>query len=115
MAHTSGTKAQQVWLVTGCSTGFGYEFIKAILARGDKAIATARNVGSLKELKELGAATMQLDVTAPLSKLRTKIEEIAEIYGRINVLILNAGYAQLGAVEEVGYVFAIQVIEASQA
>ncbi|KAK4550431.1 hypothetical protein LTR36_000009 [Oleoguttula mirabilis] len=40
--------AQSVWLVTGCSTGFGEEFIKQILARGDKAISTARNPNSMR-------------------------------------------------------------------
>ena len=91
---------QLVWLVTGCSTGFGKEFIKNILQRGDKAIATARNVDSLKELASLGAATLQLDVTAPLSELREKVEQAIEIYGHIDVLIANAGYAQTGCVEE---------------
>ncbi|KAK6398654.1 hypothetical protein LTR65_000206 [Meristemomyces frigidus] len=45
--------AQSVWLVTGCSTGFGEEFIKQILARGDKAISTARNPNSVQKLADL--------------------------------------------------------------
>ncbi|KAK3075481.1 hypothetical protein LTR53_001189 [Teratosphaeriaceae sp. CCFEE 6253] len=93
---------QLTWLVTGCSTGFGEQFIRAILARGDRAIATARNVASLQPLAVLGAATLQLDVTASLDELQKKVQQAVEVYGHIDVLISNAGYVQLGAVEDLG-------------
>ncbi|KAK3114707.1 hypothetical protein LTR53_006718 [Teratosphaeriaceae sp. CCFEE 6253] len=93
---------QLTWLVTGCSTGFGEQFIRAILARGDRAIATARNVASLQPLADLGAATLQLDVTASLDELQKKVQQAVEVYGHIDVLISNAGYVQLGAVEDLG-------------
>ncbi|KAK4553749.1 hypothetical protein LTR86_009247 [Recurvomyces mirabilis] len=92
---------QLVWLVTGCSSGFGVDFIKAILERGDRAIATARNIDSLKPLIEAGAASLQLDVSASATEIRGKIDEAVAIYGRIDVLVENAGYAQYGPVEEV--------------
>ena len=91
---------QLVWLVTGCSSGFGVEFIKTILERGDKTIATARNIDSLKPLTDAGAASLQLDVSAPAVEIDEKIKQAIAIYGRVDVLIANAGYSQYGAVEE---------------
>ncbi|RMY60236.1 hypothetical protein D0864_13116 [Hortaea werneckii] len=90
---------QLVWFVTGCSTGFGAEFAKAILAKGDYVIATARNVQSLDDLKAMGAATMQLDVNEPSSSIKQKVQEALGIYGRIDVLLSNAGYAEFDPVE----------------
>lgn len=92
--------APLVWFVTGCSSGFGASFIKAILKRGDKAIATARNVDSLKELASLGAATMQYAVDVSLDDTKAIIDKAVKIYGRIDVVIANAGYPQYGPVEE---------------
>ncbi|KAI7347571.1 hypothetical protein KC320_g7155 [Hortaea werneckii] len=86
---------QLVWFVTGCSTGFGAEFAKAILAKGDYVIATARNVQSLDGLKAMGATTMQLDVNDPFPNIREKVQQALGIYGRIDVLLSNAGYAEL--------------------
>ena len=94
---------QKVWLVTGCSSGFGAQFIKTIIRRGDLAIATARNIVTLKEAAELGAKTLQLDVTASWSELDAKIKEAIGFYGRIDVLVQNAGYCQLGPVELLPY------------
>jgi NADP-dependent 3-hydroxy acid dehydrogenase YdfG len=94
---------QQVWLVTGCSSGFGEAFIKSIIQRGDKAIATARRLDSIEHLAELGAATMQLDVTDSQLELNEKIKEAWAIYDRIDVLVQNAGYGLYGAAEDVTY------------
>lgn len=96
--------APLVWLVTGCSSGFGQEFIKQILARGDKAIATARKLESIEKLANLGAVTLQLDVTAPVSELEGKIKEAVGFYGRVDVLVANAGYVHYGPIEESEYV-----------
>lgn len=95
---------QQVWLVTGCSSGFGEAFIKSILQRGDKAIATARRLESIKHLVKLGAATLQLDVTDSQLALNEKIKQAWAIYNRIDVLVQNAGYGFYGAVEDVRYI-----------
>lgn len=94
-------RMQQVWLVTGCSSGFGEAFIKSILQRGDKAIATARRLESIKHLVKLGAATLQLDVTDSQLALNEKIKQAWAIYNRIDVLVQNAGYGFYGAVEDV--------------
>ena len=95
---------QLVWFVTGCSTGFGAEFAKAILSKGDYVIATARKVQSLDGLKDLGAATMQLDVDEPFPHIKEKVQEALGIYGRIDVLLSNAGYAELDPVEHLAQV-----------
>ena len=67
--------APLVWFVTGCSTGFGRELVHAALSRGDKVIATARNASKLELLKDAGADTMQLDVTATLDDLKKSAEK----------------------------------------
>jgi NADP-dependent 3-hydroxy acid dehydrogenase YdfG len=92
--------SSQVWLITGTSSGFGTEFVKAAIARGDKVIATARNVDRITHLKDIGAETMQLDVTASQEELNRKADEAISTYGMIDVLVNNAGYTQFGTVEE---------------
>lgn len=99
--------ASQVWLVTGCSSGFGAAFARAILARGDRVIATARNLASIKLLEETGAACLQLDISVSLEELQGKAKQAEAIYGRVDILVNNAGYAQLGAVEEIRHVLLI--------
>lgn len=56
-------KGRLVWLVTGTSSGFGAQFVHAILARGDKVIATARNLQKVRHLEAAGATVLRLDVT----------------------------------------------------
>ncbi len=96
--------APLIWFITGCSTGFGRELVRAALGRGDKVIATARNSSKLQDLKEAGADTMTVDVTAPLDDLRMSAKAAHGLYGRIDVLINNAGYAMEGTLEELRYV-----------
>ncbi|KAG4441232.1 hypothetical protein IFR05_003280 [Cadophora sp. M221] len=89
-----------VWLVTGCSSGFGTAFVHEILSRGDKVIATGRNASTkLAHLKNTGAAILDLDVTAPQGEIDGKIRQAVDVYGQIDVLVNNAGYVQLGFVE----------------
>jgi len=93
---------QLVWLVTGTSSGFGKELCLALLERGDKVISTARarSISKLNELKEKGAATLELDVTASLSELHAAAAKAIAIYGHIDVVVNNAGYIISGALEE---------------
>lgn len=93
--------SQQVWLVTGCSSGFGEQFIKTILERGDKAIATARKIESIKHLADLGAATLQLDMTDHREAMEKKVKEAIDIYGKIDVVVQNAGYAYISTLEDI--------------
>jgi len=92
----------RVWLVTGCSTGFGREIVLAALAAGDRVMATARRPETLSDLAKAGGdriGTAALDVTDPAS-VRAAVEATLAEFGRIDVLVNNAGYSVLGAVEE---------------
>lgn len=93
--------APLVWLITGCSSGFGSQFVQSALARGDKVIATGRNAAmKLKGLENIGASIVDLDVTLPEADVKNIIDNAAKIYGRIDVLVNNAGYGLFGAIEE---------------
>jgi len=91
-----------VWFITGCSTGFGKELAKLVLARGWRAVVTARNPDQLKELvsgQEENALAVQLDVT-DRAQIAQAVQQTEEKFGRIDVLVNNAGYGYLAAVEE---------------
>jgi NAD(P)-dependent dehydrogenase (short-subunit alcohol dehydrogenase family) len=89
-----------VWLITGCSTGFGRELVRAVLAKGHRVAATARNPATLDAFASSPQAlTAALDVTDPGQIGRAVAETIAR-FGQIDVLVNNAGYGYLGAVEE---------------
>jgi NAD(P)-dependent dehydrogenase (short-subunit alcohol dehydrogenase family) len=97
------------WLVTGCSSGIGEAFVRSILARGDKVVASTRgDVSRLWSLKEAGADTVSLDVTASLSDLRSVIEKTLE-EGPLDVLVNNARYIEAGIAEETRYAFPISI------
>jgi NAD(P)-dependent dehydrogenase (short-subunit alcohol dehydrogenase family) len=93
----------RVWLITGCSSGFGRELVLAALEEGDLVMATARRPETLAELAELGGGrvtTAALDVTDPAS-VEAAVQATLALHGRIDVLVNNAGSMVLGAVEEV--------------
>ncbi|KAL8961652.1 MAG: hypothetical protein Q9193_001820 [Seirophora villosa] len=90
----------RVWLITGCSSGFGQEIAKAALAYGEQVVATARDPAKLKDLQSHGATTIALDVLADDVELKDVVAGIVKASGRIDVLINNAGYGLIGAVEE---------------
>ncbi|KAK0484438.1 hypothetical protein IW261DRAFT_1456503 [Armillaria novae-zelandiae] len=94
--------SQFVWLITGTSTGLGRDLALAALERGEKVIATARarSLHLLADLKEKGAETLELDVTAPLDDLKKVADRAVGVYGRVDVLVNNAGYLLIGALEE---------------
>lgn len=95
---------QLTWLVTGCTSGIGENFVPAIIARGDRVIATARNATErLQHAKDAGAAILDLDVTASQAELDAKIKEAIGIYGTLDVLVNNAGYIEASLVEEARY------------
>lgn len=87
-----------VILITGCSTGIGKDLAQHLSKRGDLVVATARNPESLAGLDV--ALALPLDVTSDES-VSNAVKNVIDIYGRIDVLVNNAGYAQVGAVEEV--------------
>jgi len=95
--------AQSIWLITGCTSGFGEQFVHDILSRGDKAIATGRSLSRLSHLEAAGAATLQLDITETQQSIRDTIAKAISVYGRIDVLVNNASYISIGTWEDLEY------------
>ena len=89
-----------VWFITGCSTGFGRELAKHVLQRGYPTVVTARNPEDVKDLAAVGdALVLKLDVT-DRTQSGEAIRAAEEKYGRIDVLVNNAGIGYFAAVEE---------------
>ncbi|MGA7919677.1 MAG: oxidoreductase [Candidatus Acidiferrales bacterium] len=92
--------AQKVWMITGASRGFGAEIAKAVLAAGDKVIATARNIESLNNLDDSeNVFKVALDVMSE-PQVKKAVRAALAHFRRIDVLVNNAGFGLLGAVEE---------------
>ena len=91
----------RVFLVTGSSTGFGKELVQEILDRGDVAVATARKPESLQFEKTTkdNYLPLPLDVTDKTS-IHTALDEAANKFGRLDVVVNNAGYGLSGCFEE---------------
>lgn len=99
-SHPASHSFPRVWLITGASRGFGLRIARAALARGDAVVATARNVASLAPLGEApGLLPLALDVTDE-AQAQAAAAAAEQRFGRIDVLVNNAGYGLLGAVEE---------------
>ncbi len=106
---------QQVWFITGASKGFGLEISKAVLAAGDKVVATARNPQVVK--KTLGKndrlSVLALDVIDE-AQTASAVDAALKEFGQIDVLVNNAGRGLVGAIEEtstdeVRSIFAVNV------
>ncbi len=95
MTHRDDTR---VWLITGASSGFGRAIVEAALARGDSVAAGVRSTEASGGLPD-GAYSVALDVTVPEQR-EAAVAETLERFGRIDVLVNNAGRTQVGAVEE---------------
>ncbi|KII85496.1 hypothetical protein PLICRDRAFT_668304 [Plicaturopsis crispa FD-325 SS-3] len=94
-----------VWFITGCSSGFGRRLVTSALARGDRVIATARNLAKLvipEPYDPDHLRKLQLDVTAGPEAIQLRVDEAIGIWGRIDVLVNNAGSGVLGLLEEGG-------------
>jgi NADP-dependent 3-hydroxy acid dehydrogenase YdfG len=87
----------KVVLITGCSTGIGRDLAMQLANSGYAVVATARNVETLDDLQV--AMKLPLDVTQPES-IQKAVDSVLQKYGRIDVLVNNAGYSQVGAIEE---------------
>jgi NAD(P)-dependent dehydrogenase (short-subunit alcohol dehydrogenase family) len=89
-----------VWLITGCSTGFGRELAKHVLECGYRTVVTARRPAEVNDLAALGEALLlPLDVTDQ-RQVDAAIKAAEEHFGRIDVLVNNAGIGYFAAVEE---------------
>jgi NAD(P)-dependent dehydrogenase (short-subunit alcohol dehydrogenase family) len=93
----------RVWLITGTSSGFGRHLAEAVLARGDRVVATARRPATLAGL--VGTApdrvhAVALDVTDG-DQIAAAVASALDRFGRIDVLVNNAGHGSVGAIEEI--------------
>ena len=96
----SVSATKPVWFVTGCSTGFGRELAKQGLELDYRMVVTARNPADLKDLAGIGAAlVLKLDVTDQ-NQVDAAIKAAEARFGRIDVLVNNAGIGYFAAVEE---------------
>ena len=99
---TDGTKTSKVWFITGTSTGFGRLLTEAVLGAGGRVIATARKPEQIAELVQRYPATARafaLDVTRP-EQIAAVAQDAIAAFGRVDVLVNNAGYGIAGGIEE---------------
>jgi NAD(P)-dependent dehydrogenase (short-subunit alcohol dehydrogenase family) len=104
MTHTDTTpptlSMDAVWLITGCSTGFGRELARQALAQGYRVAVTARDPTEVEDLASHGEAlVLKLDVTDPAA-IDAAVAATQNRFGRIDVLVNNAGIGYFAAVEE---------------
>jgi NAD(P)-dependent dehydrogenase (short-subunit alcohol dehydrogenase family) len=91
-----------VWFITGCSTGFGRELARLVLDRGWRAVVTARNPSQVADLiqgHEGEAIALPLDVT-DAAQVAAAAKAAQDHFGQVDVLVNNAGYGYLAAIEE---------------
>lgn len=94
--------SEKIWFITGAARGFGRIWAEAALARGDKVAATARNAGALGALVERygdRVLPLALDVT-DAQQVADAVAQAHLYFGRLDVVLNNAGYALVGAIEE---------------
>jgi NAD(P)-dependent dehydrogenase (short-subunit alcohol dehydrogenase family) len=92
----------KVWLITGCSRGLGHAFAKAVLDAGHKLVATARDPAAISQFQNRYGGQVRvvaLDVTDP-SAAEGAIKMAVETFGRLDVLVNNAGYGNIAPAEE---------------
>jgi len=101
-AGESDTHGSKVWFITGTSTGFGRSIAEELIARGQRVVATARDPKSLDDLVARAperVLALRLDVTQS-AQIEDAVARARAHFGHVDVLVNNAGYSVLGAVEE---------------
>ena len=95
-------KQSKVWFITGASSGFGRALAAEVIRRGDRVVAAARNVDAMRQLVALAperVLALRLDVTQG-REIAPVIARAIEQFGAVDVLVNNAGYSMVGALEE---------------
>jgi NADP-dependent 3-hydroxy acid dehydrogenase YdfG len=100
----------KVWLITGCSSGFGKQIAIAARSRGDLVITTARKISALEPLQAIGCDALALDITTDEATVKRVVEQAHAIHGRIDVLVNNAGISSIRSVESVDDAEAVHVM-----
>ena len=96
------TETSPVWFITGCTSGFGHEVAKQVIATGARAVITARDKARLADLAdgcEETVLAVDLDVTKQ-DQVEAAAKAAVERFGRIDVLVNNAGYGYMSTIEE---------------
>lgn len=99
---TNDMNESKVWLITGCSKGLGRALAEFALERGDLVVVTARDPATVADLPRTygdRALALELDVTEAVS-VDAAVRRCEEAFGRVDVLVNNAGYGYLAAIEE---------------
>ncbi|KAM6505409.1 hypothetical protein FSOLCH5_014628 [Fusarium solani] len=91
-----------VWFITGANSGFGLFLSQLALSKGHTIVATARSVSKFSQslLDHPNADIVQVEITAPAAEIESVINSAVSKHGRIDVLVNNAGFGHMGAVEE---------------
>lgn len=100
--NTNMTIMQKVWLITGCSTGFGRFLAMEALAKGYNVVVAARNPNDVNDIVAnypTASLVVKLDVTKP-NEIKESVAATIEKFGQIDVLVNNAGIGYFGAIEE---------------
>ncbi|XWW95379.1 hypothetical protein V2A60_003337 [Cordyceps javanica] len=96
--------ASQVWFITGVSSGFGLLLALRALASGQRVIgtvrSTAKSTDAVRQITSAGGRVVELDMTDSQAQILAKVKDAENIYGQIDVLVNNAGYSILGAIEQ---------------
>jgi len=90
----------KVILITGASSGIGYDAAAALAREGHKVYAAARRLERMEPLKEFGVVPIRMDVTDEAS-MEAGVQTVLQTEGRVDVLVNNAGYGYFGAIENV--------------
>jgi NAD(P)-dependent dehydrogenase (short-subunit alcohol dehydrogenase family) len=97
--------APRVWHISGANTGFGLELALKALKEGDQVIAAVRSPSKIPDnLKVDGVKVLQYDLSFSQEDMNSYAEKAFAAFGRVDVLVNNAGYAYMGAIEETEYI-----------
>jgi NAD(P)-dependent dehydrogenase (short-subunit alcohol dehydrogenase family) len=92
----------KVWFITGSSSGFGRHFVEELISKGERVVATARSLGTITDLKESAPDQVHI-VTLDVNnkdQIEQAVKEAVEVFGRIDIVVNNAGYGLRGMLEE---------------